>query len=315
MSGERVPRDTIVAAPPVAVVVGGSGAMGRWFAAYLKKKGYRVVLVARNVGRLVVAAEELGVEYSEALEGDLAVPAADLVVVSVPVRSTGPVMERCARLAKPGTHLVEVASVKGDLPELARRLEEEHGVHCACVHPMFGPGAESLAGRTVVFVPLHPESDPSPAEARLLEWCRSEGANVVFSTASRHDRAVATTLCATHFVNLAFGALVSFSGLSLEELGRFAGTTFAAQKTVSMAVFQESPEAYAQIQFENEAFVEALDEFAGWVREYAEAARKGDYGWFVEQFARARRHLERDPGFELAYRRFYAMVDAARAIR
>ncbi|MHA1731401.1 MAG: prephenate dehydrogenase/arogenate dehydrogenase family protein [Promethearchaeota archaeon] len=288
-------------------VVGGSGAMGRWFGQYYRDKGCRVVLNARNRERLEGVSRDLGVECDTELRS--AVSDADIVVVSVPIRATVDVLGKCARNMKEGALLFEVASVKGDIPEALRSIERETGVRCASVHPMFGGGAKTLEGHKVVVLPL---AGPalSDAEESLVGLFEGDGAEVLVTTPETHDQLIALTLSATHFVNIAFGTLLRQSGQDLEEASTLGGTTFTLQKTMAEAVFQESAEVYAQIQFENPYYLKSMKEFQDWFSEYIARLEGGDYDWFKADFGSTREFLGTDPEFQGAYSKFYDMFGA-----
>ena len=63
-------------------IIGGSGKMGRWFANFLLKDGYEVVITGRNEGKLLEAKRQLGAEVTTNVE---AAKQAEVIIISVPV--------------------------------------------------------------------------------------------------------------------------------------------------------------------------------------------------------------------------------------
>ncbi|MBS7288688.1 MAG: prephenate dehydrogenase/arogenate dehydrogenase family protein, partial [Candidatus Freyarchaeota archaeon] len=180
-------------------ILGGTGRMGTWFARYFKGRGCDVVVWARTVERLVRVAEEVGVEYDVEAEG--AVRGADLVVVSVPISAVPEAVRRVSPGVKRGAILFDVASVKGEIPEVLRVEGDRHGYRAVSVHPMFGPGAKDIMGQRIVVIPLRGHEE---AARWLADYFKEDGAVVMFSDAETHDRMVALTLALPHFINILF---------------------------------------------------------------------------------------------------------------
>lgn len=306
-------------APPVdsarVVVVGGSGAMGQWFAKYFTGRGAAVTLAARDRAKLDRVARALGVRGVEIEALEETVAGADVVVVSVPINATLAVATRCARAMRAGAELIEVASVKGSIPDRLADLHDETGVRPLSLHPMFGPGAASLAGHTVVVVPTSGTRELALHERAWRDRLAEEGARVVVAPAGEHDRQVALTLDLAHLTSIAFGAALRRSGQALERVTEFTGTTFALHKALAMSVLSESPEAYAQIQLENPAFAAVARDLHAWLGEYLHCLETRDYESFARLFADARDYLADDPGFGSAYETFYALVETLHAAR
>src|SRR4029078_760565 len=119
-----------------------------------------VVISSRSAETLKRAEElELGTHYvASAAE---AVKDADLVIVSVPVGSSGSVAEQIAPALKPGAILTDVGSTKGSVvAQIAPFVQE--GVHLIPGHPIAGtehsgPDAgfpELFEGRWCILTPV-----------------------------------------------------------------------------------------------------------------------------------------------------------------
>ncbi len=286
-------------------ILGGTGRMGVWFAKYFKEKGYRVVIWARTIERLVSVAEDVGAEYD--LKAEEAVEGADMVMVSVPISAVPETVRRVSPHVKKGAILFDVASVKGVIPDVLRVEGDRNGYRAVSIHPMFGPGAKGIKGQKIVVIPVKGHED---AAKWLAEYFAKDGANVMFSDAEAHDRMVALTLALPHFVNIFFGLLLSESGEKPESIRKFSGTTFSLQLTISESVLQESPDVYAEIQMENEKFKEMLGKGEELFKRLSRAVLSGDKNGFVEQFLRARKWTLEDEEARLAYQKMYRMIEA-----
>ncbi len=288
-------------------IIGGSGAMGVWFAHYFKEKSARVILNARNHEKLSTAAETLGVEAQP--DFDLAVRDADLVLISVPIRAIQEIIRKTAPKMKKDAILMEIASVKGEIPLVLREMQQNYPITCACVHPMFGGGAKSMEDHRIVFIPVE-GNVLSPTETQLADLFQTDGATLLVTNASTHDELVAITLATSHFINIAFGAILTSTDKDPEEIASLSGTTFQLQKTLFQAVMHESPEVYAQIELENPNFLQYLEKFQDWLGKFVTLVKNRDYKRFQEIFSTIQSISQGDPTFEDAYSRFYKMVDA-----
>ncbi len=285
-------------------VLGGTGRMGSWFARYFKEKGCEVVIWARTVERLIETAEKIGVDY--ALEAETAVRDSDLVMVSVPISGVIEVVRRVSPHVRRGAILFDVASVKGNIPELLKIEADRYKYNAVSIHPMFGPGAKGLQGQKIVIIPLEGHEE---AARWLAGYFAENGAKVLFSNAKTHDRMVALTLALPHFLNIFFAVLLAESGETPRMLRDFSGTTFKLQVTLSESVLQENPNVYAEIQVENMPFKELLEKGEKIFREMLEIVKSGDKNSFIQQFLKARGWAVKDEKSKEAYAKMYRMIE------
>jgi len=282
-------------------IIGGTGKMGRWFARFFKSKGYEVVIGGRSPERNRAAAQEIGVEA--AASNVDAVRGADIVVVSTTLETTVDTILQIKDSVEEGAIVFDIASVKGGIPEALRALSSR-GARVISTHPMFGPGADSFSGRRVVVVPVVEDDS-------LTEWVvglfRGEGAEVhVVKDGEEHDRIIAITLSLAHFVNIVFGRVLARR--DVQEIKKFAGTTFSLQLALVEAVLSEDPDLYYEIESLNPSFRKLLEELITTAQETATAL--DDREAFVRGFVEARDALARDPEFPGAYERFYRALGA-----
>lgn len=283
-------------------IIGGTGRMGRWFARFFKERGLRVVIHSRSTARAASTAKEVGVEYSESIEGALC---SDLVLVATPIGVTARLIDEISMKLRAGTILFDIASVKGDI---VRALEDAgaSGARPVSVHPLFGPGAESIEGKTVLIIPV--DKDPTLIQEvkRLFEGARVQ----IVDSVEEHDRMMALTLSLPHFLNIVFGKILSNNDIL--RLKRFSGTTFNLQLLIAESVFTEDPNLYYEIQSQNEYFGEVLDRLTTVVKETCSVVKKGERERFVEDFKKIEGFLSKDHEFLKAYERFYRALSGSR---
>lgn len=239
------------------LVVGGRGRMGRWFARFFDSQGHRVRLHDRT--------PDDG-EFPDAPDLAAGLDGATLVLLSVPLESVGEALAAVAATGFRGT-VCDIASLKGHLAADFARARSA-GAAVTSIHPMFGPGARTLADRVICLC----DCGVPAATAHVAGLFRETAATLVPLSLERHDEIAAYVLGLSHLINLLFARALAASGLSFAEMSGVGSTTFQAQLATTATVAAESPELYFAIQKLN-AFTpavhaglsRALEELSGWV--------------------------------------------------
>ena len=133
-------------------IIGGSGKMGRWFANFLLKDGYEVVITGRNEGKLLKAKRQLGVDAATNVE---AAKQAEVIIISVPVDNFEEVVEQICPYTHPEQVIIDITSIKAFPVEIMHKHIKRGLVLGA--HPMFGPGARGIANQSFVLTPTNEE--------------------------------------------------------------------------------------------------------------------------------------------------------------
>lgn len=259
-----------------ALIIGGAGKMGRWFARFLNSQGYRVE-VADPAGAVP------GFPYHPRWE-DAALDH-ELIVVAAPLRPSGRILEELARLRPPGV-VFDVGSLKSPLRNGLAALIEA-GVRATSLHPMFGPGTELLSGRHVIFVDL----GSAEATALAKSLFASTMAVQVDMDLESHDRLIAYVLGLSHALNIAFFTALAESGETADVLARISSTTYDQQLGVALRVAEENPHLYFEIQSLNDYGAEAVHALLEAVERLRSAVERGDEVAFAELMTRGRAYL------------------------
>jgi prephenate dehydrogenase len=277
-------------------ILGGTGKMGRWFARFFKTKGYRVVIGGRSPQKNRIIAEELGVE--SASSNSDAVRGASIVVVSTSIETVPETIMKIKDSIGRGSIVFDIASVKTGISEALEVLHAK-GARVTSIHPMFGPGADSIKGKKIIVVPVVKDDT---ATAWVVDFFQKEGADVhMVKNAEEHDRIVAITLSLTHFLNISLGRVLARQ--DIQKVKELAGTTFSLQLTLAEAVLSEDPELYYGIESLNPFFKElAVDLMSAMKETYMDLDSKEA---FVKHFIESREGLAKDSQFSTAYERFY----------
>jgi prephenate dehydrogenase len=230
------------------VAIVGVGLIGGSLSLAAKRTGLfgQVTGVGRGAANLAVARER-GIADRTTHEF-VEIGPADLVVLAVPVNSVAPVAGALAPHLRPGTVVIDVASVKGPVVEAVEPLMPA-GSAFVGTHPIAGSersGAEAaradlFRGARCVVTPT-PKTDRSALQRVETLW-RGVGADVEHMTPARHDQALAWT---SHLVHAVAYTLIStiaerdpglfaFAGPGLRDATRVAGSAPTLWRDILLA--------------------------------------------------------------------------------
>jgi chorismate mutase/prephenate dehydrogenase len=261
-----------------AMVIGGTGKMGRWFSDFLSSQGYSVT--AADPGRPPENPEHAYIADWRESTLDF-----DLIVVATPLKIANQVLQALAE-RKPRGVVFDIGSLKTPLRQGIDALRNA-GCKVTSVHPMFGPDTELLSGRHVIFVDLGSKEAIEAAQ----EVFGSTMAQQVVMGLDEHDRLIAYVLGLSHALNIAFFTALAESGEAAPRLAQLSSTTYDAQVDVATKVAGESPDLYFEIQHLNEYGRESLLALRGAVDKLWQAVSTGDAPQFTAIMQQGREYL------------------------
>ena len=260
-----------------ALVIGGAGKMGRWFAEFMTSQGFAVE-IADPAG-----APPGFVHLADWRTSPLT---QDFIVIATPLGVTDKILREVA-MRRPKGVIFDVGSLKSPLRGGLNALKS-HGCRVTSLHPMFGPNTELLSGRHVIFV----EAGSSEATAAARELFASTMVEQVVMSLDEHDRLIAYVLGLSHALNIAFFTALAESGEAAPRLAKLSSTTFDSQLDVASLVAQESPELYFEIQSLNDYGSESLEALSQAVERLRTAVLSQDFESFANLMRRGREYLE-----------------------
>ena len=282
-------------------IIGGSGKMGRWFAKFLLKDGKEVVITGRNEKKLLEAKRQLGAEVASNVE---AVKSADAVLLSVPVESFEEVVTQISPHVQPRQIVVDISSIKVfPVATMHKHLKTKFTLG---VHPLFGPGAESITNQNFILTPTNDEE--GALAQKIRKYLEARGARVSLMTPREHDEKMTIILGLSHFI-----ALVSADTLlssDLRQTEAIGGITYKVLLTLVESVLSEDPEFYASLQMNLPNITEMEGLFQKKARVWADLVKNKDREKFIQQMKVLRNRLEKDnPDFGKAYENMYRIVE------
>jgi chorismate mutase/prephenate dehydrogenase len=260
-----------------ALVIGGHGKMGGWFAEFLASQGFRVAI-----------ADPKGVSpgFESCADWQTDPLDFDLIVLATPLSATAELLQVLAR-RRPRGLVFDLGSLKTPLRTGLEALVKA-GCRVTSVHPMFGPDTELLSGRHVIFIDLGNEE----ALAQAQELFAPTMAERVVMDLDEHDRLIAYVLGLSHALNIAFFTALADSGEAAPRLARLSSTTFDSQLEVASRVAAESPELYFEIQSSNDYGNESLLALQRAVERLVAAVKSKNAQEFTAIMNRGRAYLD-----------------------
>lgn len=236
-------------------------------------------------------AEELGLGDSYHLDPTDAVRDADLVIVSVPVGSSGAVAEAIAPVLKPGAILTDVGSTKASvIAQMQPHIPS--GVHFIPGHPLAGTEksgpdsgfAELFENRWCIFTPVE-GTDPAALE-KLSEFWRRCGSNIDVMDHHHHDMVLAIVSHLPHIIayNIV-GTADDLQNVSKTEVIKYAASGFRDFTRLAAS----DPTMWRDVCLHNrDAILEMLARFSEDLAALQRAIRWGDGDKLFDLFTHTR---------------------------
>jgi chorismate mutase/prephenate dehydrogenase len=260
-----------------ALVIGGCGKMGGWFAEFLASQGFTVTIsdpagAPPGFGRL-------DDWQNDPLDFDL-------IVLATPLGITSSLLIALAERAPRGL-IFDLGSLKTPLRAGLEALVKA-GCRVTSLHPMFGPDTELLSGRHVIFIDL----GNSVALQEAQDLFAPTMAERVVMDLDEHDRLIAYVLGLSHALNIAFFTALAESGEAALRLARLSSTTFDSQLEVAGRVAAESPDLYFEIQSLNDYGGESLQALSAALQRVVAAVESRNAAEFTALMNRGRAYLD-----------------------
>jgi prephenate dehydrogenase len=242
--------------------------MGSLFRGVFERAGHEVIVSGR----------------STVLTGRQLVDRSDIVVVSVPIRSTVPVIEEIAPFLREDQLICDLTSLKV-LPVAAMCASSAQVIG---LHPMFGPSVSSLKNQTVIVTPAR---STDAALSGLLHILKGEGAVLTITTPEAHDRMMATVQGLNHFLILAMAETIRREGVSVRQSLEFMSPVYRMQLGLIGRILGQDPELYGDILTLNPYIREVLGQCGDSVQSLRGILESGTPDDFRRFFAENAKHF------------------------
>ena len=276
--------------------------MGRWFASFLLKDGYEVIITGRNERKLLEAKRQLSVEVATNVE---AAKKAKVIVISVPIDNFEAVVKQICPYTHPKQVIIDITSIKAPPVKIMHKYIKTGLVLGA--HPMFGPGARDISNQSFILTPTN-EKETALAQ-KVREYLETKQAKVTLMTPDEHDEMMGVILGLCHFIAIVSGdTLLSFD--KLKQMRAIGGSTFKLLLTLVESVISEDPEFYTSLQMNLPNVTEIEKLFQGRVKTWADLVKNKDREKLTQRMNALKNRLNQvNPDFSKAYEDMYKLVE------
>jgi len=273
-------------------IVGVNGKMGKWFANYFHKMGFKVKGFDTNN-----EIKEKFIEKANSLVS--CILQIDYVLLCTPTKNTPEIIRLISKEMKRGSYLIEISSHKAKTAQTL--LKTPSKINPICIHPMFGPGSKNIAGKNVIIVPIKDAQKELTATKLLFP-----GANFVTIDAVEHDKKIGVILGLTHLINIAFAnILAKDEKISLTE--KMAGTTFKAQRIIAESILTESAELIETI-VSNPEVRKSGEEFWKDIGRLLTNSQEGKSEEIIDYIKSSQEKISKNVDLEKSYKKLSAMI-------
>jgi prephenate dehydrogenase len=250
-------------------IIGGTGRMGRFFGGVFERAGNEVLVCGRKKES---SCREIAEQCS-------------VVMVSVPIRDTVPVIRKIAPLLSKDQLICDLTSLKSG--PVAAMLESKASV--IGLHPMFGPSIPSLSGQTIIATPAR--CSPETAVS-LISIFEREGAKITYSTPEEHDRIMAVVQGLTHVVTLTVAGTMRRLGTTPADTEPFMSPVYQIELGLVGRLLSQDPDLYGDILTGNPNIPMVLSACSKTMAELSALILAGDTEGFRKIFSEDARHFE-----------------------
>jgi prephenate dehydrogenase len=240
-------------------IIGGTGGMGMIFTDLFHQEGYTVHVSGRHRGPDIPTMAEQ----------------CQVVIISVPIDITVEIIGQVGPRMRKGSLLMDLTSLK---TEPVKAMLQFSPAEVIGLHPLFGPGVDSIHGHTIVLCPARTEG--------WLHWLRDifkkHNATIIETTPEQHDELMALVQALNHLNSITMGIVLKKWREDLPELQRFATPMFITKLDIIREIFTNNPRLYAEIITLNPHIEKILDLYGRTLSEVTTMIKARDAGALAE---------------------------------
>ncbi len=205
-------------------IIGGNGAMGKWFSTFFRDNGYTVH----------IADKEAGMPVPELTKR------CNVILVSVPIGITCDVIKDVGPFIQGNALLMDVTSLKAEPVRAMLQFSQSEVIG---LHPLFGPDVPTIKGQNIVI--CHGRGE------RWLSWLKEilgkNGARIAETTPEKHDEMMSLIQGLNHVNTIMMGLILRDANISPENLDLYSTPAFRSKMDLIEKVFDQNPALYTEI--------------------------------------------------------------------
>jgi len=249
-------------------IIGGTGGMGQFFKKLFEQNNCKVLIASRST--------ELTVEDCASQS--------DVVVVTVPIKSTVDVIKNIGSFIKEESLLIDLTSIKIAPVEAMLKHSESEVIG---THPVFGPGVSSIKGQSIVLCPARGK--------KWLPWLKElldkNGAKIKIATPEKHDKMMAVIQGLVHFSTITVSHVLKEMGIDIKDSLDYASPIYKLRLDMLGRILNQDPELYADIEILNPEVNKAIKVYLDSSEKLFKTIAKKDREGFIDYFKESANYL------------------------
>ncbi|MEM1545104.1 MAG: prephenate dehydrogenase/arogenate dehydrogenase family protein [Candidatus Methanomethylicia archaeon] len=223
------------------LIIGGAGKMGLWFSRFFLNCGFNVSIYDIDVKAARNAQRKLNLRIYENI--GKAIEDNNLIVISVPMEALKDVFTSISHHIHNNHIIIDISSVKVYSVKLMHEYVKQ-GFKIG-VHPMFGPGARTISGKTIIFTPINIDDfEPSWSIAKIFV---DKGAKAVFMTPEEHDKYISVILTFPFVISISVMDVINNLNFDDVVINEISSPSFKLLHTLCKAIIGNDPKLYTSI--------------------------------------------------------------------
>lgn len=209
-------------------IIGGTGQIGQFFRKVFEKNNCKVLVSSRKTK----------------LKPEDCARQSDVVLVSVPIEVTVDAIKKISPYINKNSLLMDTTSIKKEPVDAMLSYSK-----CEVIgmHPVFGPGVESLKNQTIVLCPARTK--------KWMEWIvdvfEKEGAKIKITTPEKHDEMMSVIQGLNHFSTLSVAHAMKELGINLKESLEYTSPIYKLRMIMVGRILNQDANLYASIEIKN----------------------------------------------------------------
>ncbi|NJL59768.1 MAG: prephenate dehydrogenase/arogenate dehydrogenase family protein [Desulfobacteraceae bacterium] len=236
-------------------IIGGKGAMGRWFEKFFTQAGHKVLI------------SDLRTMFTS----KFLVRVCDIIIISVPLDAAPEIAKDIGHRMSRHQVLSDICSLKEDI---VNAMFESADAEVVGMHPLFGPFADSICGQNVVLCPARGET--------WADWLQAEferyGAKISRMDAGSHDRNMAIFQGLTHLLSISIGRMLQKTDMHPAQAISHCTPVFRVNMDLVGRLFAQDLGLYERLIGQNKYVGQILNIFLSALEESREKLLSGQLG-------------------------------------
>ena len=244
-------------------IIGGSGKFGQFLTKIFLAQNHEVLSLGRNNQK----------DFSKYIKSS------QVIVISVPLNAAADYYNKLSKIVNAKQLIIDISSVMSLNSELLKKIKAE----TVFLHPLFAPNINNLFATKYILAPIALQK--SKLLVNFLAVIEKSGGTINETSVSEHERIMSYIQGLFHFSSILLAKSLADSNIRTKDIDNFATTFFRLEFDAISRIFSQKADIYADIQFNNPAFLKVLSNYKKILNSLEEIVINKDYDAYNKVFS------------------------------